>query len=260
MTYKCLYEGSGVMLKIIFIKAPFQSILTILSFICFIFIVFLVNYNFLSFPFINIIIFAIPFCLFAIMTYIKVNQRMNKKACLVITIILAVILPVVMFFNYIFMILNQSTSEVTDIHKYDKVLSMYGYPDNKSMAHFPSNVPSNAENIRFYERPQFLQGGSSVFLLYKTSEQELTSYYNKYKGKVQIELENCSQPSYSYDNDYWIPEVWKEAIGYDSIPDDFKVMIIDSKPYYPKNWNHGYSYGLALSNQRKEIFFWSEDW
>jgi hypothetical protein len=60
--------------------------------------------------------------------------------------------------------------------------------------------------------------------------------------------------------EYEKPDVFSEAVGYDELPDDFEILILDNKPYKPKNWNHGYSYGLALSRVSNEILFYQSVW
>lgn len=49
-------------------------------------------------------------------------------------------------------------------------------------------------------------------------------------------------------------------LGYNDLPEDFIIYIIDSKPYHPSDWKHGELSLVAISKQRNEIIFLAEDW
>lgn len=48
--------------------------------------------------------------------------------------------------------------------------------------------------------------------------------------------------------------------GYDELPEDFTIYLIEGKPYKQNNWNHGKISLIAISTQRNEIIFHAEDW
>ena len=49
-------------------------------------------------------------------------------------------------------------------------------------------------------------------------------------------------------------------IGYDELPEDFRIYLIDSKSEGLVKWNHGTLSLVAISKERNEIIFIAEDW
>ena len=44
----------------------------------------------------------------------------------------------------------------------------------------------------------------------------------------------------------------------DGLPGDCQVFILDAAT--TSAWNHGYTYGVALSQKSGEVIYWLEDW
>jgi len=225
-------------------KAKFEIILSILSLIGFLLILYVNIYILTEFMTLNVIIFAAPFIIFGVLSWLKVNN----KVTIVNSIIVMMILAIVMFINLFSMLFTTGSTEIKEIRVYERVISYYGYPQNERIAHFPKEIPANATNVRFNEFPQFLQGGSSVKLVFNTSLEEVERYYNKYSDKAHIRFTKGKE---STNDNYWYTNSWKEKTGTVILPDGFEILILDSY-----SSNHGYSYGLAVSRELKEVYFW----
>ena len=52
----------------------------------------------------------------------------------------------------------------------------------------------------------------------------------------------------------------EENTDFGPLAQDFLVLILDAEPYKPEDWNHGHTYGVAVSTQRREVIFWAEYW
>jgi hypothetical protein len=144
---------------------------------------------------------------------------------------------------------------VTDAHDYKHLLSLYEYPDNVSIEHFPPGIPASAKDVVLYERPGFLQGAQSFYLKYRIDKNEIESIYNHYSSGVQLIAKNkLSEFSLG------VTGLIYEEMGYDSTQTDFDFFIIDSQSFEPGDWNHGYTYGIAVSREKLEVIYWSEEW
>lgn len=239
-----------------------------LSLLSFIFLVVMIIFNiFLSryMHWLNLAVFSLPMVFFLLIAWLRITNKMRKRVSAILLVFFTLVFVVVMFFNLIFMMVLEATSETKDVGEYGKIMFLYNQPKNKSLAHFPKELPKTASEIRFFEQPQFLQGGSSIFLRYKTSVEELNLLSQKYSKTAKVVLKSGEYDWDSYKNngqnkDISLPGVFDEAIGYSELPGDFDIIVIDSKPYQTNNWNHGYTYGLAISKQKQEVLFWSEEW
>jgi hypothetical protein len=126
------------------------------------------------------------------------------------------------------------------------------------MAHFPKAVPPGARNVKFYEQPEFLQGGSDFILTYDTDSKEINRIYDTYSSQALIVIKGDTTDMLSDDDR--IPQFTYDQTGYEGLPQDFDYIVLGAKPYHPGDWNHGYTYGVAISRERREVIFWSEYW
>lgn len=237
-------------------KAPFPTIMAIISFI-----LFLVAYSFVTVKAIKPyylmgLIFIIPFVSFGIIAYFTARAEIVPVISHIITILLIVVSVLIMFVTFTFISIDAATTETTDIEMYERVLKLKDYPENTLINYFPEKIPNNAENIAFRYNPAFVQGGENFQLKFKTDSNSINKYIKefsqeaKWTGKVNdSETEN---------NGVFIASF--HALGYDKLPDDFTIYLIGSKPYRSMDWNHGELSLVAISKFRNEIIFVAEDW
>jgi len=97
-----------------------------------------------------------------------------------------------------------------------------------------------------------------------------------YPDKSEINTELIEQDWF---NDYLpVPNFWNFS-RYETnntvsrLPSDFKIYVFEAKPgihfdkqklvtggYMPEKWKHGYSKGVAISQERREIIYWVIIW
>ncbi len=156
-----------------------------------------------------------------------------------------------------------STKEYTDPEDYQSVLQSMNYPQEKLIAHFPDRIPSNVENVQFFYRPKFLQGGGALQLRFKTSHEEVEKFLTKFEPLSIHVQQGCTDlfDAINQGSQVAIASFRNEGnTGFGVLPKDYKVIVLGSKPYHEKDWNHGYSYGVAVSVKRNEVVYWSEFW
>ena len=233
-------------------KSPFSFAMTLLSAL---FLAGVIIFSILymrHFLWVNVLICAFPLVFFGLIFALCIFDKIGKKTCIIVNVVLIFVLGVTMFFNGIWMLFADSVEHTTNVREYSKVLRIYNYPHSSSMKHFPSEIPFHAENISFWENPQFLQGGSRVLLMYKTTQTEIAAYRKEYSEQAQIILPAGKKEKLT--DKYVIPSI--DVMNNKELVDDFEVIILGGTPFA----NHGYTYGLATNDITNEILFFSERW
>ena len=154
------------------------------------------------------------------------------------------------------MAIQEATTVTTDIGKYERVLKLAGYPNNQLIKYFPNKIPGSAKNIVFSYCPAFLQGGENFDLKFETDSESINNYSDKFSKKAKW----VGKWSDNKTENNRIMTGTFGMIDYDVLPEDFTMYLFDSKPYHPNDWNHGYLSVVAVSKQRNEIIFHSEQW
>ena len=153
-----------------------------------------------------------------------------------------------------------ATAEIQDAARYEEILA--SYPESW-VAHFPSSVPAEATQVTFYYLPAFLQGGSYLQLRCTLPPSVLDDVLGRYRP-IAKQVENGAGEiieDVDIQGDLPTPLFRNgENTGFDSLPQHFLILILDGEPYKPEDWNHGYTYGVAVSTQGREAIFWVEYW
>lgn len=149
---------------------------------------------------------------------------------------------------------EEAIASVTDVARY---ASIVGDGSNPLTAHFPRSIPDTASEVHFYYQPAFLQGGSTLLLRCHLPSSEIEALAQKYRpAAIQVSTGLTSNADLNY-----FPHALTSgtaAIGYATLPADFQVLVLGASP--PEQWNHGDSYGIAISTTRQEVIFWAETW
>lgn len=159
-----------------------------------------------------------------------------------------------------------STSEVTDVKKYEYILDD-AWDFNKSLvAHFPRPIPQEADGVKFSFLPAFMQGGAHIQLRYSLSADTISDLYERYsEEKTRSFIGGDTNTHINMKNG--MPTTFFYTSNSDDLefPDAFEIMVFDEAPKKEENleghnWNHGQSHGVAISKTRNEIVYWAESW
>jgi hypothetical protein len=162
--------------------------------------------------------------------------------------------------NFGVMIAVSATTPVVDAARYKDIRADY---NQRSLAtHFPTDIPPNATQVTFYYLPHFLQGGSHLQLRYRLPQAEVSAILSQYESLAkQIETGAGDVLKAADQQDLPVPQFRNESnTDFAALSNDFLVFVLDAQPYQPADWNHGYSYGLAVSTKRQEVIYWAEYW
>lgn len=240
-------------MKALFQKATLPFLLTTFAFLVFIFAFLFILLMLPHTSYLFSLYFLIPVLIFSAITILTYKNKIKKIVLFILCIVLSALFVYFTINSTLYLIFYECTYVTTDIKQYKITMKNYGYPHNEFLSHFPESIPDHALNIHFYEEPKFMQNRSSIFLLFDTTVDDVLYYKSIYSDKaINLHAENKSN--------YCLPEVFQEAIGYNILPDDFEIYVLGSNPSELGDWNHGYSYGIAVSEKRRQILFYRQIW
>lgn len=207
----------------------------------------------------HIIVMSIPFLITGYVTYATIKKKIKSNTSVCLSIVLSILFCMLFAANFFYIIISDMTTSVHNPNQYQKIMRLYDR-NHESLAFFPKEIPQNVKNVRFYEIPQFLQGGSKILLMYQTSDAEIQRYEKQFSEKAKCIYQGEKQISGDPNADVWKFCVCEDEIGVHGLSNDFKCYILDSKSTKPYDWNHGYTYGVAISEEKSQILFYREVW
>lgn len=204
----------------------------------------------------------IPITLIILMYYLTKKEKIKVRKGKIISIILILLFLILNFYAIIFVMVKEGTSHEENPLKYKHICNIAGY--EKIRFQFPKEIPQDLiqnNKVKFYYRPQFLQGGFCFELLLETNNDIIDEYIKKYKDQVKEIIETKGTNSDDLYDKYGIhiPVIFEYKDGKEFF-DDSKIFLFDSKPYKPNNWNHGYAYYMAKNEKLKKLLLVTEVW
>ncbi len=151
--------------------------------------------------------------------------------------------------------------EISDPSEYSRIMQEAG--DVPAVAHFPSVIPENAELVRFHFHPAVFQGGTALQLRVRLPGSEVEAVRSEYIGKAKYVLSAHMENGGSSQDEEVRTTGFYTADGSSSeFPETFEIIVLDAEYLGSDDapWNHGVSYGIAVSLADSEIVYWYEDW
>ena len=222
------------------------------------------QYNFctINTHLISSLILIIPIVLIILLYFFTKNEKINVRKGKIISIILIILFLIVSFYTLIFVMVKEGTSYENNPLRYKHICNIAGY--EKIRFQFPKEIPQDLiknNKVKFYYRPQFLQGGFCFELLLEMDNDKIDEYMKKYKDQVKEIIEyNEKNQDELYDK-YGIdtPVIFEYKEGEEFFVNS-EIYLFDSKPYKPNNWNHGYAYYMAKNEKLKKLLLVTEVW
>jgi len=165
-------------------------------------------------------------------------------------IVLALLLTGFLWFLHSF---SAATTDVTNPARYAQILAqLHSQVDDPAitLAHFPPAIPPGANNVRFFYRPHFLQGGTILQLRCRLPATQV--------NQIAAATTAATRPT-TQRADYG-PVNFRDAAntGWADLPPDFQIYILGSKmDQFGAEWK--YQYGIAISLQSNEVIYWLEN-
>jgi hypothetical protein len=141
---------------------------------------------------------------------------------------------------------------------YESILERYHYPKTEWISHFPAKIPVKMANVHFFHLQRFLQGAMILQLRYGLPADEIKLLLEKSLARAK-QVQDGQYKSYNTMGPNGIPSTYLCVGPEEDWPEDFKVIVLDAEDY-TGNWNHGFSYGVAISTKRNEVVYWATDW
>lgn len=157
---------------------------------------------------------------------------------------------------------KEGTSHEDNPLRYRHICNIAGY--EKIRFQFPSEIPQELiqnNKVKFYYRPQFLQGGFCFELLLEMNHDKIDEYIEKYKEQVRERIE-VKETNYDQLYDKYgihIPVIFSYKDGKEFFINS-EIYLFESKPYKSNNWNHGYAYYMARNEKLKKLLLVTEVW
>jgi len=239
----------------IFKKIRFPLIMSIITFLIGIFL----SYDSIGFPFVaKLIIFIAAFTpciLFVIFMIVIYKNKKKKKVVSVFKTISIVVTCLLLFYYFIAMfvvVFTEATNPMTN-HKY---YSYYIFTTPGLKKAFPSKIPKDAENIKFYYAPGVLQGGTRYTLYYVDKNMTLSKFDKKYKKQAEWighKDEYTEKSGLLGGAFYSTPAEYKNE-------NDYIIYLIDGNCDDSGYCNHGNFLIAAFNEKTKEVVYSTESW
>lgn len=152
-------------------------------------------------------------------------------------------------------------TSTTNPLSYQKVLKSEKYPRNEYIAHFPREIPKEAENIIFKEWSSLEEKPGMILKYYISKEKYEESNFEeemknaKYIANSKSDIEDINEK-------YFVPDLVYDRLEMNDEDkdesEDFQIYFIDCSPI--EEWNHGYSYGLIANNEEYSITYFKVKW
>lgn len=241
-----------------FQKAAFPLIMAGLAFLCFIAVYTLVVTYPISPFYLRGLWFGIPTICFVIIAVLVYQGLIKTSTSMLLTIIMTILSLFLSIGGLVSLAIESDSSHITDVSKYERVLSRLDDGNNAALALFPNAIPEQAEDAQLLYHPAFMQGGALLCLTFQT-EQEVIQNYQAMLSRRAIRI---GDPTHLYTEETGITESALSVLADQKrgLPKDFTLYFTYCQPSQPNNWNHGTSAFVATSESERVILFYYESW
>jgi hypothetical protein len=152
---------------------------------------------------------------------------------------------------------------VNDVKSYNEVRDRI-WSNQAIIKHFPKQIPADTKHVRFVYSPGYMQAGNILQLRLKQPQAKIAALLVEYEKVATAKYrggnsnEHINQPN-------GVPTTFfhtSDDTTDNSFPFNYKILVLGVKNKGSKDfkWNHGNSYGVAISPQTEEIVYWAEEW
>lgn len=248
--------------KILKLK-KFYNIVFILLIICYLFWAYEFNFCTINIHLICTFILAIPIALIILVYILNKKEKIKETIAQRISIVLIITFLILNFTIVIFVAIEEGTSYEDNPYKYSHI---YNISDYKEFTYqFPREISKEQienDKTRFYYSPQFLQGGFNFELLVEMKNDDMNNYISLYQNKIKKIIDMSQENDGNLYIKYGIYKPYN-ILKYDETEEFFrecKIYLLESEPYKPYNWNHGYVSYMAKNERLEEFLIVTQVW
>lgn len=230
--------------KLNFKKAVFPGIMTLLAFISFLYVYWLLTYRSIHPFYLRGLFFALPFILLGVISYLTAQGKIKWIVSTVISLLFSIVFVITSLYGLRILSFEAARIDTSNLENYERVLRL----SNESLTeHFPKKIPSDAKNVEMIHRSPFVQAGEKFQLSFQGDAEEIKDYQKTFeKEAIKVGTIKEIEEQMVFDH---------SAISFNSL-----VYLFVSEPYEANNWNHGKYSLAAIDEQNHEIIFLMEDW
>ncbi len=154
-----------------------------------------------------------------------------------------------------------ATTPIEDVSRYAEIRGQMG--GSVLVRHFPMTIPENATDARFSYLPKFMQGGGHLQLRLRLPQSEIRDVLIEYDPQAKYEYVGGDMGEHeNQTNGVPTTHFYTSGTNEGSFPASYEILVFDAEPGGTPDfpWNHGYSYGVAISSENSEIVYWAEWW
>ncbi|MHC4498716.1 MAG: DUF4190 domain-containing protein [Planctomycetota bacterium] len=154
--------------------------------------------------------------------------------------------------------LTMFPKEITKVSKYSKIRHAPWHKP-ELVAHFPEKLPDDAKDVSLSAFPGFLQGGAWFQVKMSLPQDRIDQLFHEFDLKKIKSFQGGGWSDHA-NSEGGVPTTFFRTgeSDYGDFPDDFTIMVLGAKD--EGAWNHGSTYGVAISKLRNEIVYWADDW
>ncbi len=238
-----------------FKKIRFPLIMSIITFLIGLFL----SYDSVGFPlkvrFIILLIAYIPFILFLIFVIVIYKNKQKKKVVSVFKIISIIFTFLLLHYYFValfLVLIVEAINPMTNPKYYS--YHIFITPGLKKV--FPSKIPKDVENVKFFYAPGVLQGGTRYMLYYVDKNMTLDQFDKKYQKQAEWigHQDEYTEPSGLLNGAFYgTPAKFKNE-------NDYIIYLIDGRCDDSGYCNHGAFLMVAFNEKTHEVVYSTEQW
>lgn len=201
--------------------------------------------------------YAVPCLCFAALAFVTRKNYITTMEAIAVSSALLVTSAALLFFLSVHIIIEESTTVITDTSYYNRVVQSLERTPEQLGQYFPAAIPAEAENVQFFYRPPFVQGGGTVALKFDAKPEQIQNYASQlthtavWKGKA---TDGKAEKFGIFDSTFHLSQMDYE------LPEDNTIYVLFSRSSPQGDWHHGTQSLATINEAETEIVFLIQRW
>jgi hypothetical protein len=166
------------------------------------------------------------------------------------------------FAVFINVVVDYATSFISEVSRYPEMVAEFHDP--ALVAHFPDEVPDDARSVGFFAVSGLFRRVRVIQLRCELPQEQIANLQTQFLGEADYVYAGGDASVHS-EISAGVPTTYYYTGGTESyaFPDSYQVLVLDAqadKITKDGFWKHGYSFGVAISEEESVVVYWLEDW